>query len=189
MAGHLAPGGYAILSGILTRQADDVVEVYARNGINQVRRDVIGDWVEVATPALVLPHSMSNSGLDPVGAGKSGAALESSLHRFEKRQKSIRRKHSRMAKGYVNTLDKRSGLITQKPDSKGTGRGLRLLILVGLAFLAFKGFVLAGLGEDQYLQHVAQLQSGSAFEKAGAWLMQIDPATAMLSDLLAPLLA
>ncbi|WGW05360.1 50S ribosomal protein L11 methyltransferase [Tropicibacter oceani] len=45
MASHLSPGGYAILSGILTRQADEVVEVYAQNGINQVRRDVIGDWV------------------------------------------------------------------------------------------------------------------------------------------------
>ncbi|CUH78714.1 50S ribosomal protein L11 methyltransferase [Tropicibacter naphthalenivorans] len=45
MASHLAPGGYAILSGILTRQADEVVEVYAANGITQIRRDVIGDWV------------------------------------------------------------------------------------------------------------------------------------------------
>ncbi|WP_121632901.1 50S ribosomal protein L11 methyltransferase [Tropicibacter alexandrii] len=45
MASHLAPGGYAILSGILTRQADEVVEVYASQGIAQVRRDVIGDWV------------------------------------------------------------------------------------------------------------------------------------------------
>ncbi|MBU2961003.1 50S ribosomal protein L11 methyltransferase [Citreicella sp. C3M06] len=45
MARHIGEGGYAILSGILTRQADEVVEVYARNGINQVTRDVIGDWV------------------------------------------------------------------------------------------------------------------------------------------------
>ncbi|WP_136439722.1 50S ribosomal protein L11 methyltransferase [Pacificoceanicola onchidii] len=45
MAANLQSGGYAILSGILTRQADEVVEVYARNGINQLRRDVIGDWV------------------------------------------------------------------------------------------------------------------------------------------------
>ena len=45
MATYLTDGGYAILSGILTRQADAVVEVYAQNGINQVQRDVIGDWV------------------------------------------------------------------------------------------------------------------------------------------------
>ncbi|EPX75732.1 50S ribosomal protein L11 methyltransferase [Salipiger mucosus] len=45
MAKHLQPGGYAILSGILTRQADEVIEVYARNGINLVNREEIGDWV------------------------------------------------------------------------------------------------------------------------------------------------
>ncbi|MDA7426269.1 50S ribosomal protein L11 methyltransferase [Thalassococcus lentus] len=45
MARHLAPGGYAILSGILTRQANDVIEVYARNGINLELQDDIGDWV------------------------------------------------------------------------------------------------------------------------------------------------
>jgi len=44
MAEHLRPGGYAILSGILNEQAENVAEVYARNGINQVRRDEIGDW-------------------------------------------------------------------------------------------------------------------------------------------------
>ncbi len=45
MARHLVPGGYAILSGILTRQANDVIEVYARNGINLELQDDIGDWV------------------------------------------------------------------------------------------------------------------------------------------------
>lgn len=45
MAKHLAPGGYAILSGILTRQADEVVEAYTAQGVPQIRRDVIGDWV------------------------------------------------------------------------------------------------------------------------------------------------
>ena len=45
MARYLGEGGYAILSGILTRQADEVVEVYARNGINLAHREEIGDWV------------------------------------------------------------------------------------------------------------------------------------------------
>ncbi|MDU8910432.1 50S ribosomal protein L11 methyltransferase [Aestuariicoccus sp. MJ-SS9] len=45
MARHLQPEGFAILSGILTRQSDEVVAVYARNGINLVREEVIGDWV------------------------------------------------------------------------------------------------------------------------------------------------
>ena len=40
----LQPGGYAILSGILNEQADEVIEVYARSGINLVHRESIVDW-------------------------------------------------------------------------------------------------------------------------------------------------
>ena len=41
---HLATGGYAILSGILTEQADEVVEVYAQHGINLIGREDIVEW-------------------------------------------------------------------------------------------------------------------------------------------------
>ncbi|WP_146586944.1 50S ribosomal protein L11 methyltransferase [Puniceibacterium confluentis] len=44
MARHIAPGGYAILSGILNEQADEVIEVYARNGIRLTKRQQIGEW-------------------------------------------------------------------------------------------------------------------------------------------------
>jgi ribosomal protein L11 methyltransferase len=44
MAGHLAPRGFAILSGILNEQAADVIEVYARNGFNLVEHQKIVDW-------------------------------------------------------------------------------------------------------------------------------------------------
>lgn len=44
MASALQPDGYAILSGILNEQADEVIEVYARSGINLVWRDTIVDW-------------------------------------------------------------------------------------------------------------------------------------------------
>ncbi|SDD29047.1 50S ribosomal protein L11 methyltransferase [Ruegeria marina] len=44
VAAHLRDGGYAILSGILNEQADDVIEVYSRFGTNLVQRDRIGDW-------------------------------------------------------------------------------------------------------------------------------------------------
>lgn len=45
MAANLKQNGYAILSGILTRQADEVIESYKANGIFLVRQDVIGEWV------------------------------------------------------------------------------------------------------------------------------------------------
>lgn len=44
VAAHMAPAGYAILSGILNEQADDVISVYAENGVNLVKRDEIGEW-------------------------------------------------------------------------------------------------------------------------------------------------
>ena len=44
VAKHLAPEGYAILSGILNEQADEVIAVYAQNGINLVHREEIVEW-------------------------------------------------------------------------------------------------------------------------------------------------
>ncbi len=44
MATALQPQGYAILSGILNEQADEVIEVYARSGISLVYRESIVDW-------------------------------------------------------------------------------------------------------------------------------------------------
>ncbi|MEL6617535.1 MAG: 50S ribosomal protein L11 methyltransferase [Pseudomonadota bacterium] len=44
LSARLAPGGYAILSGILNEQADEVATVYTRNGNNIVDRTQIGEW-------------------------------------------------------------------------------------------------------------------------------------------------
>lgn len=41
---HVESGGYAILSGILNEQADEIVEVYARNGFNLTLRQEIVEW-------------------------------------------------------------------------------------------------------------------------------------------------
>ncbi|MBO9435619.1 50S ribosomal protein L11 methyltransferase [Ruegeria sp. R13_0] len=44
ISANLRAGGYAILSGILNEQADDVVNVYSQNGFNLHRRGEIGEW-------------------------------------------------------------------------------------------------------------------------------------------------
>ncbi|MBM3613301.1 MAG: methyltransferase domain-containing protein, partial [Alphaproteobacteria bacterium] len=44
LARHLAPGGRAILSGLLTGQAEDVAAAYAAEGLAQIERRDIGDW-------------------------------------------------------------------------------------------------------------------------------------------------
>jgi len=44
MAGVMDKGAFAILSGLLNEQADEVIDVYARSGINLHQRESIGDW-------------------------------------------------------------------------------------------------------------------------------------------------
>lgn len=44
MAEFMSPNGYAILSGILNEQADDVIRVYEDNGIKLISRDEITEW-------------------------------------------------------------------------------------------------------------------------------------------------
>jgi ribosomal protein L11 methyltransferase len=44
MGRRVAPGGHAILSGLLTEQGAGVAEIYARHGFNLVHREDIGDW-------------------------------------------------------------------------------------------------------------------------------------------------
>lgn len=41
---HLQPGGFAILSGILNEQSQEVADHYARLGTNLCDSEVIGDW-------------------------------------------------------------------------------------------------------------------------------------------------
>lgn len=56
MTRAIAPGGVAILSGILNDQAEDVVTVYSSNGFNLVDQERIVDWT-----TLTLTHSIENS--------------------------------------------------------------------------------------------------------------------------------
>lgn len=44
LSGHLSEGGKAILSGILTHQAEEIIAVYSRLGTNLVDRAEIGEW-------------------------------------------------------------------------------------------------------------------------------------------------
>lgn len=44
VAANLSPGGYAILSGILNEQADEVIEHYVKFGLNVASKESIVDW-------------------------------------------------------------------------------------------------------------------------------------------------
>ncbi len=57
MATNLDEKGYAVLSGILNEQADDVISVYAQNGINLINREEIVEWTTLTLQkkAIIKP--------------------------------------------------------------------------------------------------------------------------------------
>jgi hypothetical protein len=123
-----------------------------------------------------------------VGAGVLEAAVEDTLRDFDKRQREIRRKHIRLAKGYVTKLDG-NGVFLHVPENKAAQKsGLRLLLLGAMVVFGFKILTLSWLGIEDYSAHLATLEQGSALEKAGAWIMQIDPLTEKVAGLAAPYL-
>lgn len=52
LTGALEPGGFAILSGILDEQADEVAGVYSALGANPVHRETIVDWTTLTLRRL-----------------------------------------------------------------------------------------------------------------------------------------
>lgn len=99
---------------------------------------------------------------------------------FDRRMRRITRRHSQLSHGYVTTVNS-DGMVVAKPrrrSARGTLRGVALVVLV---LMVFKGFLYAELGAGAYEQRVAALSEGSAFEKAGAFVMVADPVTKWLS--------
>ncbi len=93
---------------------------------------------------------------------------------FERRIDRLTKKHQAMARGYSARM-RSDGLIEIKPRRAHLRFSPRGLFLFIAAFVVFKAFLLANLGADTYDQRVSRLQEGTAVEKAGAFVMQIDP--------------
>jgi ribosomal protein L11 methyltransferase len=68
LARHLAPGGHAVLSGLLDRQADAVIAAHCRQGLHLIGRVDQGPWT-----ALVLqaPRARRRSMASGASAGRS----------------------------------------------------------------------------------------------------------------------
>lgn len=102
---------------------------------------------------------------------------------FDKRLRRIVKAHTRMANGVTYKVDG-NGLIQPQPRLYNPKFPLRgLIMMVGAAFL-FKGYIFATLGQTTYDERVAELGAGTLIEKAGAWMMQADPATIAVAEVL-----
>ena len=90
-----------------------------------------------------------------------------------------------MENGYVTEVGP-DGLIVARPVRVRPRLSLRPLIYCLAAFLIFKGLLLAELGSRVYGERVDRLRDGTAVEKVGAWVMQVDPVSRWIASQVAP---
>ena len=84
------------------------------------------------------------------------------------------------------------GLVVDVAQSnKSAARSLlpiKGLAIAGVIFLGFKSFLLAELGDAEYLDRIEQMKTGSALEVATAFLLDVDPATEAIAGTLGAVL-
>lgn len=102
--------------------------------------------------------------------------------RFNQRLHEIETRHKRRTSGFVRLIE-RDGILTPV-ERKRVRQGLpvRGIVLAALAFLGFKGFLMAHLGALTYVDRVAQLETGNIVEQMGAWAMRADPVTLWIAE-------
>ncbi|MEY8841766.1 hypothetical protein AB9K41_22285 [Cribrihabitans sp. XS_ASV171] len=104
---------------------------------------------------------------------------------FDRRVRRLAKKHNALAGGY-RTQMRPDGLIVMKPRRARPGISLRAVIVFVAGFLLFKGVLLASVGLQTYEDRVTRLAQGTTAERAGAWVMQADPVSLRVSEILRP---
>lgn len=82
---------------------------------------------------------------------------------------------------------KAAGTLSRRDFDRHSRRRLSLpyaILFVIVAVFVFKGLMLLRLGEELYDARVAQLLAGERFEMVGGWLMQVDPVTRLVANLM-----
>ncbi|EBA18503.1 hypothetical protein RSK20926_12309 [Roseobacter sp. SK209-2-6] len=106
---------------------------------------------------------------------------------FRGRVSKLQGKHRAMASGYSARVQK-DGLIVVEPRRIRSRFSGRFVVLFLVAFLGFKAFLMAALGLDSYEERVARLATGTGVERAGAFVMQVDPISRWGAEKIGPIL-
>ena len=106
----------------------------------------------------------------------------STLLTFDDRTRRFKRERKRMARGY-KTVVRPDGLIVYRPKRSAFSFVKGLLWLVA-GLIAFKAILYSYLGPISFGTRVDKLAEGTLFEQAGAWVMQADPATIYIANLM-----
>lgn len=114
--------------------------------------------------------------------------MSQTVENFDHRLKRVNKRHNRMRENGVVARIGKDGLISAHPRRRMPRFPLKGVVLLFAAALVYKGFLLAHLGVATYDDRVNSLASGTLPERAGAWVLQADPATVFISDLIKPLL-
>lgn len=104
---------------------------------------------------------------------------------FQERLKRINKNHKRLVRGAVTDI-RPDGLMVIRPKRR-VGRFFwkpAAGIIVGFFF--FKSFLLAGLGPVTYASRVESLRQGTQLEAGAAWVMEIDPLSTYIADIMVP---
>lgn len=112
-------------------------------------------------------------------------AMTESHAMFDKRLKSLDRKHQALARGYTPRV-RDDGLIVLKPRRRGFSISPRAVLMAVAGFFLFKAFMVASLGTTTYDARVDRLAIGTPIEQGGAWVMQIDPVTQFVAGQIGP---
>lgn len=95
---------------------------------------------------------------------------------FGARLKKIDRRHRKLAEGYVASMS-HDGLLIAVPRRRRLRVPFAGIALLAVGIIAFKGVVLAQVGDAGYQTRLDGLAQGTQVERAAAWVMQADPIT------------
>ncbi|MFZ3581372.1 hypothetical protein ACOI1H_04255 [Loktanella sp. DJP18] len=102
---------------------------------------------------------------------------------LHQRIRQIQRKHSKLSQGYVLKVD-RNNLIVPHPHHKTLAFPWKALCVAAFVALGFKAYLMMSLDPQSYASKLSALQNGRVFEQAGAWIMQPDPASEAMAQMM-----
>ena len=146
-------------------------------------RDICLIYDIFAAFALKFSQLHKNLWLSGWGPYRTESAMTDSIAQFEKRLAQLERRHRELADGYVRKINP-DGLITVEPSRYGPVHQFRVLVGFLCGFLLLKSAMQVVLGPVAYDERVLSMAGGTAFERMGAWIMQSDPLSRMMSDYL-----
>jgi hypothetical protein len=100
----------------------------------------------------------------------------SGTQQFDERLTRVEAKRRSISKGAVYSVN-HDGLIISRPRRRGLRFPLRGLFVAIVGLMMFKIGLVVALGAATYTSRVGALADGTAFERAGAWVMAADPST------------